>query len=236
MAKYTQTRDELLGHLKDQITFMIQSASSYDNGFEDEAKRLAVVIRVLVHDTSNSTSLLTLLNRKNIKFYDSAVPYDPRNLLSYNGLTMIKISTSEGASYVAPLDGGAPTRSRTKKISFNVWWENMFVIKDKDGETFTRKDLVLNTVNRDGGAHIDLALDKAYADLTRFNSLGWKFFKRGVEDDFRNNPVLPSIRQIAHEFLKTLKDGVIDLISDRDKLLLLEKFESYEKHCQAQNK
>jgi len=206
MAKYTQTREELLGHLKGQIAFMKQSASSYDNGFEDEAKRLAVVIRVLVHDTSNSTSLLTLLNRKNIKFYDSAVPYDPRNLLSYNGLTMMKISTKEGASYVAPLDGGAPTRSRTKKIPFNVWWENMFVIKDKDGKTFTRRDLVLNAANKDGGAHIDPNLDEAYASLSRFNSLGWKFFRNDIEDNFRNSPVSASIRQITHEVLKTLKD------------------------------
>ena len=210
MTKYVQTKDELFDHLKDQIAFMRQSASSYDNGFEDEAKRLAVVIRVLVHDTHKSTSLLTLLNKKNINFYDSATPYDPHNLLPHNGLTMMEISP-EGARHTAPLDGGAPTRSRTRKIPFNVWWEGMFVIRDKDKRTFTRKDLVLNTANTDGGAHIDPDLDKAYASLTRFNSLGWKFFRRDIEDDFRNSPVLPSIRQISHEVLKTLKDEFPEL-------------------------
>jgi len=211
MTKYVQTKDELLDHLKDQIAFMKQSASSYDNGFEDEAKRLAVIIRVLVHDTSNSTSLLTLLNKKNIKFYDSAVPYDPKNLLPYNGLTMMRLSTKEGASYVAPLDGGAPTRSRTRKIAFKTWWNGVFVIKDKDGVKFTRKDLVRNTANTDGGAHVDPELDVAYANLSRFNSLGWKVFRRDIEDDFRNSPVLPSIRQIAHEVLKTLRDEFSEL-------------------------
>ena len=68
MSKYIQTKDELLEHLKNQIAFMKQSASSYDDGFEDEAKRLAVTIRILVHDTNNSTSLLTSLNKKNINF------------------------------------------------------------------------------------------------------------------------------------------------------------------------
>lgn len=206
MTKYTQTQDELLDHLKDQIAFMKQSAASYDNGFEDEAKRLAVVIRVLVHDTKNSTSLLTLLNKKDMKFYDSSIPYHPENLAPYNGLIMMRMSTQEGASYVAPLDDGPPTRSRTKKIPFNTWWENMFVIKDQNGKTFTRKDLVLNTVNKDGGAHIDPSLDEAFANLSRFNSLGWKFFRNNIEDDFSNSPVSASIRQIAHEALKTLKD------------------------------
>jgi len=206
MTKYVQTRDELLDHLKDQIAFMKQSANSYDNGFEDEAKRLAVAIRLLLHDTPKSTSLLTLLNKKNINFYDSALPYDPRNLLTYSGLTMMRLSTKEGASYVAPLDEGAPTRSKTRKIAFNTWWNGMFVVKDKHGKTFTRKELVLNTANTDGGAHVDPELDVAYANLSRFNSLGWKVFRRDIVDDFRNSPVLPSVRQITHEVLKTLKD------------------------------
>ena len=206
MSEHVQTGEELLSHLKSQIEFMKLSASAFDNGFEDEAKRLAVVIRVLVHDTSNSISLLTLLNKKNVEFYDSAVPYEPRNLLPYNGLTMMRLSTDAGASYVAPLDGGAPTRSRTRKLAFSIWWDGVFVIRDRDGHTFTRRDLILDTVNKDGGAHVDPSLDAAYANLSRFNSLGWKVFRNDVEDDFSNSPVLASIRQIAHEVLKTLQD------------------------------
>jgi len=233
MAEYAQTRDELLGHLRDQIAFMKQSASSYDEGFEGEGKRLAVIIRVLVHDTSNSTSLLTLLNKKNIKFYDSATPYAPRNLFPYSGLAMMRISTSEGASHVAPLDGGAPTRSRTRKIPFNVWWDNMFVIRGKDQQTFTRKDLVLTVANKEGGAHIDPKLDQAYTNLSRFNSIGWRAVIRGVDQDFKNTPVLPSIRQIAHEVLKTLRDSVVDLFPTTDPLW--GTFQAYEEHCQMLN-
>ena len=231
MAKYTQTREELLGHLKAQIAFMQQSAGSYDNGFEDEAKRLAVVIRVLVHDTSQSTSLLTLLDKKDIKFYNSALSFNPRNLAPYNGLTMMKLSSSEGAFYVAPLDGGAPTRSRTDKISFGLWWEGMFVIKDENGKTFTRKELVLSTANMDGGTHVDPHLDKAYANLSRFNSLGWKFFRNDIEDNFSNSPVSASIRQIAHEVLKTLRDSVADLFPCNDPLWGI--FQAYEEHCRT---
>jgi len=205
MTKYVQTKDELLAHLKDQIAFMIQSVISYDNGFEGEGKRLAVIIRVLVHDTLKSTSLLTLLGEKDAMFYDSAAVYDPRNLLTSNCLTMVRLSTKEGAEYVAPLDNLSPSRNKDKRVGFDRWWNRNIIYKDNKENTFTRKDLVLNVANKEGGAHIDPKLDPSYADLARFNSLGWKVFMSGVEKDFNNTPVLPSIRQIAHEVLKTLK-------------------------------
>ncbi len=230
MNKYVQSRDELLVHLKNQITFLKLSAISYDKGFEDEAKRLAVVIRVLVHDTGKSTSLLALLDRKNIYFYDSALSYRHQSPLPYTGLTMIRVSSGE-ARHIAPLDGGAPTRDRNRKRTFNIWWENMFVIRDMKGNIFTRKELVLNTADTDGGAHIDPALDEAYASLTRFNSIGWKLFKKDIEDDFRNSPASPSVRQIAHEVLKTLRDGFRDLFRCNDPLW--ETFKEYEGHCQS---
>lgn len=43
MGRIEITKEELLSHLKEQIRFLQRSAASYDNGFEDEAKRLAVV-------------------------------------------------------------------------------------------------------------------------------------------------------------------------------------------------
>jgi len=210
MAKYSQTQDELLTHLKEQIAFMKQSASSYDSGFEGEAKRLAVVIRVLIHDTSQSSSLLTLLGvKRNTSFYDSAAAYNPRNLLTSSCLTVMRISPA-GGEYVAPLDNLSPARSKDKRVGFDRWWNRNIVLKDNANNTFTRKDLVLAVANKEGGAHIDPKLDEAYANLSRFNSMAWKFFKSGVERDFKNSPVLPSIRQITHEVLKTLKDEFPD--------------------------
>ena len=61
--KFRQTLDDLNSHLKEQIQFLLKSCQSYDEGFFSEAKRLAVVIRVLLHDTKDSYSLLTLLNK-----------------------------------------------------------------------------------------------------------------------------------------------------------------------------
>ena len=45
-------------HLGRQLQFLHQSCASYDGGFFDEAIRMATVMRVLLHDTKHSTSLL----------------------------------------------------------------------------------------------------------------------------------------------------------------------------------
>jgi hypothetical protein len=180
----------------------MRSSQSYDHGFVSEAKRLAVVLRVLLHDTKNQTSLLTLLNKKNIMFYDTSTDYDPNNLLPTMGLIMMRIGP-EGAEYVAPLDEGSPTR-RKGKVPFDKWW-NKIIFASK-GDLLTRKDLILSVANKDGGAHVDPKLDEVYAKLTRFNLLGWKYTKDGKEKSFIVGPEFASIRQISHEVLKSLKD------------------------------
>ena len=57
---YKQTKKDLKSHLKEQIQFLLRSTQSFDDGFVSEAKRIAVIIRVLLHDTNRSISLLKL--------------------------------------------------------------------------------------------------------------------------------------------------------------------------------
>jgi hypothetical protein len=110
-----------------------------------------------------------------------------------------------GWKYVPPLNDGPPTRYNCGKVPFDDWW-NKIVFADQFKNKFTRRDLILAVCNKDGGAHVDPSLDKAYAELTRSGSLGWKFFVNGVEQEPATKPELASIRQIAHEVLKSLKD------------------------------
>ena len=77
---------------------------------------------------------------------------------------------------------------------------------DSKGNKLTRRNLVLAVSNKDGGAHVDRRLDKDYADITRFNSLGWRFVQNGNKRHFATHPELASVRQISHEVLKSLKD------------------------------
>ena len=78
MTQYHQSSDDLWENLNLQARYLKESSSSFDGGFEGEAQRLAVTVRVLVHDTSASHSLLKLLEIKdNIQFHDTGyfTPY-----------------------------------------------------------------------------------------------------------------------------------------------------------------
>ena len=69
-----QTEEDLRDQLKVQIGFLVQSSDAYDRGNVDEAKILAIALRILLHDKGRtSVSLLTLLNKKDILFYDTAL-------------------------------------------------------------------------------------------------------------------------------------------------------------------
>lgn len=208
-TKYKQTKDELNSHLSEQIEFLKRSSQAYDEGCTSEAKRLAVAIRLLLHDTQNSTSLLTLLKMKDILFYDTSLDYDPNNFPSTMGPIMMKFTITKtgqnSAEFAPPLDDGPPTRYRKGKISFEKWWiKNVFV--DIKGNKLTRRKLVLAVANKDGGAHVDHKIDEDYANITRFSSLGSVFIQDGNKRHFATHPELAGVRQISHEVLKSLKD------------------------------
>lgn len=202
MSTVSQSHQDLMQHLRDSIGFLKASASAFDGGFRGEAKRLATTIRVLLHDTSNSKSLLGLLGLKDkLRYVSTTTRYDP-NLSAYQGLVGHSFGPN-GASYWAPLGDGPPTRYLKPPMSFEDWW-NEPVIVDTSKMEFTRRDLVLSLANKDGGAHVDSHLDGKYAGLTRGNSLGSRVSEAGVDRPL-SDIELHSVRQVAYELMQSLE-------------------------------
>lgn len=206
MAKVEQTSNELMMHLRDHIGFLEASNASFDAGFLGEAKRLATTIRVLVHDTRNSDSLLGILDFKTkIKYLSTAYPVDPRNLMSHHGLIgMLFNGITGSASYCAPL-GDLPPGFTRENLSFIDWWEEVVIIDSLKAE-FTRKDLILALANKDGGAHVDTHLDMDYAELTRNNSVGWEVSSNNSDAEPLLDVELFSARQISYEILTAINN------------------------------
>jgi hypothetical protein len=201
MTKIQQTTQELHDHLNEQLGFLLRSATSYDNGFTDEAKRLAVTIRVLVHDTANSSSLLGQLGLKSTLFLDTAILQDPANLLPYGSLIQMIFGPS-GASYIPSLDQ-LPPNTTPNSVSFDQWWSRP-IFRNKEMQVLTRKDLILSVADQDGGAHIDPALNEAYSKLSRGGAMGWRYTGQSGSYIIRP-PELAAVRQIVHEVLKTFQ-------------------------------
>ena len=214
MTKTTITPAELQGHLDEQLGFLERSAASFDEGYEDGAKRLAVTLRVLLNETPQSHSLLGQLGRRGGDFIDTALPADPTNPLSHYGL--VSVAMGSPTRYVAMLDEAL----FKKQVPFDQWWDASVFI-DSDRNTFSRKQLVLIAANQDGGAHVDPALDDTYRKLSKENSLSWFSIENG-QTRLLDAPERAAIRQIAHEVLKTLKPGYSKMPQHSAKVIIAE--------------
>jgi len=195
-----QTKEDLKNQLDDQLNLLQVLADSYDRGNEIVSKSIATSIRVLVHDTDNSHSLLSLLGIKEQKFTDTAIPLTvclERLTGSYCALAGLVVGGRN--KYIPNYDD---TSSRS--ISFTEYWEGVIFV-DKDHNTFSRKDIVLSLANQDGGAHVDPKMDINYKKLAKENSLGWKKSINGRSWVDVNGSVSAAIRQIGHEILRTIK-------------------------------
>lgn len=194
------THDELRAHRHEQLEFLKLSCASFDRGFEGEAKRLATTVRVLVHDTTKSVSVLTHLAEKTgTLFVDTAIPFDQTSLMTYAGLVRTALMMRGPPKLFPILD----ERANPPSVSFDDWWDGV-VLVDTSRNGFSRKDVVLTLANKLGGAHVDSRLDESFKAL-QTDGLGWvSVDPQGAHAPFGDH-VAPTMRQIAHELIKTLQ-------------------------------
>lgn len=202
MSKQSQSKEELSKQLNDQFELLKILSDSFDSGNKVVAKSMATTLRVLLHDTNSSHSLLKQLNLKNRKFFDSAVDYEigseSRRFFSFCGLVGIMVSESE--TFIPYLDD--TVGDIFGFVDFDEYWNRVIFI-DLENIKYTRKEIVLAVANQDGGAHVDPKIDTKYIRLARENSLGYKISVDGKLWKDSKGSELAAIRQITHEILKS---------------------------------
>lgn len=178
----------------------------YDSGNDVVAISIATAIRVLVHDTEHSISLLTHLGRKNGQYLNTNFR-DSREAVHLGLVRRINVGVNDGRGGEAkywPLcdERYFPLQNEHFTIaSFDNWWgERVFENKKS---YLTRRDLVLAIVNKDGGAHFDPEVDKRYDDFRKSWSGGSSLIGRqsGIKRGYDNIPIYPAVRQMGYELL-----------------------------------
>lgn len=188
---------DFVAQLKRQLSFLKRSTVAYDLGHHDEAIRMATVIRVLLHQTSKSTSLLQHLNAEKINLLSTAKCEDIETVFYYMGLGILQVG-SNGPSYQPGLGEGW-----TKQlIPAQQWWEQVVYVLSPDVR-LSRKNIVLAAANQDGGAHVDSKLTPDYAELAKDGGLGFLLVDQdGMEcDEQITNAHFVAIRQMTYELL-----------------------------------
>jgi hypothetical protein len=235
MTTGTESVQDFVARLAEQLAFLDASADGYDRGVESEAIRLAATIRVLVHDgRPPSRSLLSHLQvRDRLPWTDTVAGEIRESALSVgSGLSMMRMSADgSGTSTFQPLLGQLPPERIHPAAAFVDWWNDP-VLSDADGTSYNRRSLVLWVTNKEGGAHVDESLPSAYAALTRENSIGITQVpvpyvngsglgfsiaptttgitrQRLDGPPLENSCVLANIRQIAWELRDTLRRHLV---------------------------
>lgn len=216
---------EHLDHLVEQLSFLDASCDAYDAGVRAEAKRLATTVRVLVHDTTMSKSLLMHLEAKEkMRWADGIVHEHLKELIKYQDegqaiatclLTTIKMGAGflenhDLVKYV-PIFEIQPLGERW--APFDYWWTTTR-LSDSSFQGMSRKQIVLWIANKDGGAHID-ELPAQYADISRNSSMGITLSALDGKTAADDSPLPAAMRQIAEEVRFSIRHELADLLAIR---------------------
>jgi len=210
--------------LKRQIKFGERSAGAVDAGDYDEGVRIAIALRILLHDTRTSASLLGQLAIKvRLRFLDSrpvpliqiyATDAETGKSFELEQPSALAIADGQPFRWLAPLNAANHGRPR---LDFESWWTSEAIAVND--EPLSRKELVGFMAHQDGGAHVDpRGLDVRYRDLAQnlFASPTIITFDGGPDEPFperlrpdqiqrpKGNAAAVSARQVWYELMVTL--------------------------------
>lgn len=214
------SRRRFRDQLKRNVGFVRRSCDLYDQGHAEEAIRIATALRVLLHDTRNSKSLLSHLKVKNVIKLNSSCHPPPPSVIMFEGmgrLTM-EVSGHDVSRQLDPvLDEDAHKHT---PVPIEQWWEMPVyvqnrLVKNSSGQDevvqthLRRKDIILAAANKDGGAHVDEKLEPNYERLAASGALGMYMSQVTVGDGtVVNLPPLQDahlvyLRQMGYEVLNS---------------------------------
>jgi hypothetical protein len=183
--------------LRRQLRFLELSSKAYDEGFSDEAIRIATSVRVLIHETKRQTPLIRHMNASNIRLASVVRGASPTAVF-YTGMGRIETS-SLGAKYYAR------TSPEVIKcyLPVNEWWTQVVYIQGS--VKLSRRDIVLAAADKDGGAHVDAKLTPEYEAL--MNEGGQSFWSITDPTTGKFTPIIDAhlvyLREVGLEVLNS---------------------------------
>ena len=158
----------------ESIAFM---CAGFDQGQRHLTQQLAGSLRTLLYTNLESTSrsLLYQLGRDETPIYDAleslrggdkTIAFGP-----VGGLAMLEVvmQNNKPTEFWSPYNLSA---EKPKIFSpLDLWWNNT-LFQDGNGVSFSRRRIIMQIANEDGGAHIAESINKEYYELSRNNSYG----------------------------------------------------------------
>jgi len=210
----TKVSNSLSSRLAEHMKLIAVLSECYDGGHEIVALAIATAIRVLVHNTQHSTSLLTHLTAKTVHLLSTNIR-EPSEKVHLGLVRRINVGVNDGkggeAKYWPTCDERyfPSPRQHFVMLAFDAWWEEC--VFENTQHSLTRRDLVLAVTNKDGGAHFDTEVDERYDQFRKSWSGGSSLVGRrsGTKRGYDNIPIYPAVRQVAYELLHSGVDAQV---------------------------
>jgi hypothetical protein len=171
---------EFKAALAQQLRFIHRSCNLFDQGYYDEAIRIATHFRTIFHHGSGSSkSLLQHLGAyKNLELLSTVTPVSESSLMG-GGMGLIKTASdgnTRSVTFLPNLDQG-PFQAAMK---YHDWWNQTVWVSpaqthDEEAIRHTRKSIILTAVNKEGGAHVDAYVHSDYERLATGDNLAGTF-------------------------------------------------------------
>jgi hypothetical protein len=145
--------------VQDQYSRLKDAVEGFYVGKDVQALNISITIRVLLHETSNSKSLLSRLHSDywNLEIYDKA-PLAPKTVFALR--TPLVISGDSTKRVIRPkFDNGL-----YQLVSLTRWWNDEY--QPLGNRRLSKREIVLNVADKDGGAHIDGKIPDHHATLS----------------------------------------------------------------------
>jgi hypothetical protein len=210
----TKVSNSLSGRLAEHIKLIAVLSECYDGGHEIVAVAIATAIRVLVHNTQNSVSLLTHLTSETVHLLSTNLR-EPSEKVHLGLIRRINAGVNDGkggeAKYWPLCDERyfPSPRGHFVMLELDAWWNECVFENTK--HRLTRRELVLAVTNKDGGAHFDAEVEECYDQFRKSWSGGSSLagLLSGTNRGYDNIPIYPAIRQVAYELLHSGIDAQV---------------------------
>lgn len=214
------TPAQLEAALREQIGFLAADCAAFDAGNRAYGKRISNTLRLLFKHRGQTKALLEQLGLREIAWLDTTLQ---RSLNEWGDCGLLEESVEVGFIEEDGQQVLGPPKTKVYpaflepqqlvETAFEAWWTNPVAI-GVSGVTFGRRDLVSHVSETDGGAHVDSAVDRAYAQLRTGEFLRSRGWGDGSSIGLSLSPApggipfedghLVVMRTIAHEVLLTL--------------------------------
>ncbi len=185
--------------ISEQIDIMLLASRNYDHGDWQDAGRIALAARVLMHGGSNKPSLVhDYFGNNNIGLRSTTMI---NSLPVPNAFGFLGIQGNTG--HFRPLYDSA---KRNETIPLEDWWENEPVLKlyNEQNKILTRKEIILAATAESFRQDVSHENEVKYQRLVA--GMGFQFLGRTKEGNVKvtpSNAHLATIRQIGHELLRS---------------------------------